>query len=308
MPLAQDHLAAMRKAIGAVLRRHGFRVRSKREWTRGDDDSGWVVVAWRGDKWNTKQTAEAWLDVSVWPPGTREHHSRLLGTDVAAYAAHNSPVVGPGQEVVDRLGDGTFAVKAGASAEDLAALVARAETYADALAVWAVRMLDAEASAPLMDDRWAVAALLARHPDSPDLDPRLDLLTAEFQRDPRPIALQPIIRGWRRERGLPDVPLPDWSRHSRPHGAVWRSPRDELLAGVGTGVQFLHADGTVRPPRLEDLPDAGLLDRWRDERDAAPLPDGVLTYLPAWLPYAAWLDLPQPEETLVPARRRWWRR
>lgn len=310
MPLAQDHLATIRKAIGTVLRRHGFRVESKRAWVRGDDDAGWVAVAWRGDKWNTQQMAAASLDCSVWPPGTREHYSEVVGTDVPAFAAHSTPVAGDGKEIAGDPEADTFAVTAGMSDADLAASVARAEAYAEELADWADRMLDARVSAPLMRERHAVAALMARHPDSAELDPTLDRLTARFQRDPRPIELAPVIQRWRRERGLAEVPLPPWSRYaSRPNAnGRYRSPRDELLAGIGGAVEFRHADGTVRAPRPEDLPDEGLVARWREESRLAPVTDGVLTHLPEWLPYAAWLELPDPEPDSEPAMRRWWRR
>ena len=313
MPLAQDHLATIRKAIGADLRRRGFRVKSPRTWILGDDGSGWVVVALVGDKWNTKQVAEASLGASVWPPGTREHQSELYATEVAPHAWGGSPVMATGQRVGEEPGAGTFAVTAAMATDAVAALVARAEAHAGALAEWGVRMLDARASAPLMREDDAVAALLTRHPDSPDVDPTLDRLTARFQRDPRPIELHGIIRRWRRERGLPEVPLPAWSRYaSRPHaGGRLGSPRDELLAGIGTGVEFRFADGTVRSPRPEDLPDAAVLTRWREESRRAPAPDGVLAELPEWLPYAGWLELapvPATAGSRTLAVRRWWRR
>jgi len=171
-------------------------------------------------------------------------------------------------------------------------------------------MLDARVSAPSMRDNLAVAALLARHPDWPGLDPTLDRLTAEFQRDPGPIELHPVIRRWRRERGLPDVPLPTWVRYaSRPYGnRAHNSPRAELLAGIGTGVEFRFADGTTRLPRAEDLPDANLIRRWREDSRQAHLPAGVLQELPEWLPYAEWLTDPPPPAT-VTQRRRWpWRK
>ncbi|PKH42731.1 hypothetical protein SAMN05192575_103162 [Nocardioides alpinus] len=316
MTLAQDHLATIRKAIGGVLRPRGFRVASKRTWILGDDGSGWVVVAWQGDKWNTQQVAEASLEAAVWPAGTREHQSEVRGTDLPAHPWGGAPVEATGERVAgDRAAD-RFTVSADMSPEELAAESARARSYATALTEWADRMLDARSSAPLMRGGNAVAALMARHPSSPDLDPALDRLTARFQRDPRPIELAAIIRRWRAERGLPEVPLPPWSRYaSRPY-AVGRlpSPREELLAGIGGGVEFHHADGTVRPPRPEDLPDVADLARWREESRRAPLPDGVLTHLPEWLPYVDWLELPQPgpgpdpEPDPLPARRRWWRR
>jgi len=306
--LAQDHLATLRKAIGAALRPRGFRVGSKRTWIRGDDESGWVAVAWQGDRWNSKQTAEASLLASVWPAGTREHESEVRGTDMPAHPWGGSPVEATSERVAGDGATGQFVVSAGMTPEEVDLLVQRAHSYATALAGWADRMLDARTSAPLMDDRFAVSALLARHPDSSDLDPALDRLTADFQRDPRPIELAAIIRRWRAERGLPEVPLPPWSRYaSRPYaGGRMRSPRDELLAGIGGGVEFRHADGTVRPPRPEDLPDADDLARWREESLLVPLPDGVLTHLPAWLPYAEWLAIPEPGSE--PSRRRWWRR
>ncbi len=52
------------------------------------------------------------------------------------------------------------------------------------MVAWAGTTLDARVSAPSMRDNLAVAALLARHPDWPGLDPTLDRLTAAFQRDP----------------------------------------------------------------------------------------------------------------------------
>jgi hypothetical protein len=313
VPLAQDHLAAIRKAIGAELRPRGFRVRSQRTWVLGGDEAGWVVVAVMGDKWNTKQAAEASLVASVWPPGTREHHSELAGTEVTVHAWGGSPVMATGQRVGNDPGAGTFAVTAAMPADELAPLLARAQAHAATLAEWGERMLDARASAPAMRDDDAVAALLARHPGSPDLDPTLDRLTARFQRDPRPIELHGIIRRWRGERGLPAVPLPAWSRFaSRPYaGGRLGSPRDELLAGIGTGVEFRFPDGTVRPPRPEDLPDAAVLARWREESRRAPAPDGVLHQLPEWLPYAGWLELapaPEPVGSAAPPRRRWRRR
>ena len=307
MTLAQDHLATLRKAVGAVLRPRGFRVDSKRTWVRGDDDSGWVVVAWQGDKWNTTQVAEAALLASVWPAGTREHQSDVRGTVIAAHPWGGSPVEATAERVAGGGASDTFRVRAAVSPDELASLVARAQSYATALTDWAERMLDARVSAHLMDDRFAVAALMARHPSSPDLDPTLDRLTASFQRDPRPIGLAHVIARWRGERGLPEAPLPPWSRYSKPSpGGPRSSPRDELLAGSGAGVEFHHADGTSRPPRPEDLPDAAQLARWREESRLAPLHDGVLTQLPAWLPYAAWLELPDPDPEPGSARRRWW--
>jgi hypothetical protein len=153
-----------------------------------------------------------------------------------------------------------------------------------------------------------VAALLAGHPDWPELDPALDRLTAAFQRDPRPIELHPVLQRWRRERGLPEVPLPPWSRYaSRPAGnGTLDSPRAELRAGLGTAVEFRFADGSTRLPRAEDLPDADQIRRWREEARRAPLTEGVLHELPEWLPYAGWLEAPEAPATV--ARRRWpWR-
>ncbi len=175
---------------------------------------------------------------------------------------------------------------------------------------WASTMLDARVSAPSMPDNFAVAALLARYPDSPGLDPTLDRLTAAYQRDPRPIELQPVIRRWRRERGLPEVPLPAWSRYaSRPYGnRAHDSPRSELLAGIGGKVESRFADGTTLLPRAEDLPDADQIRRWREQSRHAPLPEGVLHELPG--AYAGWLDSPMPPvATTVARRRRWpWRK
>jgi hypothetical protein len=294
LPVAQDHLATIRKGMGAVLRRHGFRVDSKRSWRRGDDEDGYVVVAWLGDRWNTKEAAEASVHAAVWPPGTREHLTRLWGSEVEPFVAVNAPVFGAGDAVVGDPSADTFAVTATTAEGEVAELVTRAQAYAETLVAWAELMLDARASAPSMHDQHAVAALMARHPDWPGLDTVLDRLTAAFQRDPRPIELHPVIREWRRERGLPDVPLPAWSRYaSRPYGnRPCDSPRAELLAGLGTGVEFRHADGTVRLPQPEDLPDAVRIARWREEARRSPLPDGVLHELPEWLPYAAWLDEP----------------
>lgn len=302
MPVAQDHLAAIRTALLPVLRRRGFRVRSKREWVRGDDAGGWVVLTWWGDKWNTKQAAEASLTAAVWPPGTREHRSELLGVDVEAWAG-DGPVsdVGPGE-------NDTYAVRAATTPQEVEALVSRALAHAERLVDWADTMLDPRVSAPLMRDDLAVASLLATHPDDPSIDDLIDRSTAAFQRDPRPIALGGVLRRWRSERGLPEVPLPEWSRYaSRRYGSgSLPSPRDELLAGIGGGVEFLHADGTARRPTPEELPDVATIARWREEARLSPLPEGVLTALPEWLPYASWLEGPEPAPET--SRRRWWRR
>lgn len=307
MLVAQDHLATIRKAVGAVLRRHGFRVRSKREWVRGDDKTGWVVVAWWGDKWNTKKAAEATLTATVWPAGTREHRSEVFATEIEAWAG-DGPVLSAGPPAANLAGPDTFAAKNTTSVEEVATLASAASAYAEELVQWADSMLDAHTSAPYMRDDVAVAALLVQHPGHPVIDSTLDRLTADFQRDPRPMQLASVIQRWRRQRGLAEVPMPAWSRYaSRPHpSGKLPSPRDELLAGLGTGVDFQLADGASRAPRPEDLPDVATIARWREERRLAPLPDGVLSVLPEWLPYLGWLDLPEPEPTRDP--RRWWRR
>lgn len=306
MPVAQDHLAEIRKALLPVLRRRGFRVRSKREWVRGDDASGWVVISWWGDKWNTKQTAEATLMAAVWPPGTREHRCELYGVDVEAWAG-DGPVGPVGPSDVEA-GANTFVVRATMPPGELDVVVSRAQAYAEQLVDWADTMLDPRESAPLMRDDHAVAALLVEHPDDPVIDDLLDRLTASFQRDPRPISLGAIITRWRAERGLPEAPMPPWSRYAsrRTHddGRI-PSPRDALLAGIGTAVEFSYADGSSRRPEPDDLPDAAALARWREEVRDSPLPDGVLPTLPEWLPYASWLEGPEPEP--APARR-WWQR
>ena len=182
MPVAQDHLATIRKAVGAVLRRHGFRTDSKRTWRRGDDVEGWVVVAWQGDRWNTKAEAEASLNVAVWPPGTREHYGELWGSEVDPFVAVNAPVLGTGGNVAGDPSADTYAVVADLADDELAEQVRRAEAFAEAMVAWAGTMLDARVSAPSMRDSDAVAALLARHPDWPELDTTLDRLTAAFQR------------------------------------------------------------------------------------------------------------------------------
>ena len=128
MPAAQSHLAALRKSVGGVLRTHGFEVRSEREWVRGDDDSGWVVITWWADKWNTQQSAEASLTATVWPAGTREHLSEVFGGPI---------------EVTG--GDGPLV-----SAARVAAMEVDARAYAESLVHWAGSMLDARRSAPRM--------------------------------------------------------------------------------------------------------------------------------------------------------------
>ena len=308
MSLAQDHLATIRKAVGTVLRRRGFRTVSKRNWARGGDVEGWVVVGWQGDKWNTKAQAEASLSVAVWPPGTREHLEELRGTEVEPFMAANAPVLGTARQVTRDPAADTYTVVADMSDNELAVQVERAKAFAEAMVAWAETMLDARVSATLMRDNYAVAALLARDPDWPGLDSTLDRLTAAFQRDPRPIELHPVLQRWRRERGLPEVPLPDWSRYaSRSNGTrPLDSPRAELIAGIGTAVEFRFADGTNRLPRAEDVPDAELIDRWRQERRRAPLPAGVLHELPEWLPYAEWLDVDATPPLTTVARKRAW--
>ena len=191
VPVAQDHLATIRKAVGAVLHRHGFRTDSPRLWRRGDDVEGWLVVAWQGDKWNTKTAAEASLSVAVWPPGTREHLGELRGREVEPFVAANAPVLGTGRKVTGDPTADTYPVAADMADDELAEQVRRAEAFAEVMVAWAVTMLDARVSAPSMRDGNAVAALLAGHPDWPGLDPTLDRLTAAFQRDPRPIELHP---------------------------------------------------------------------------------------------------------------------
>ncbi len=306
MPVAQDHLATIRKAVAVVLRRHGLRAESKRSWCRGDDAEGWVVISWDGGKWNTKAEAEASLTAAVWPPGTREHRSELCGRDVVPFVGGDVPLLGNGEKVAGDPFACTYDVVAVMSADEVAVQVRRAEAFGEAMVAWADAVLDARVSAPLMSDGDAVAALLAQHPDWPGIDPFLDRLTAGFQRDPRPIGLGRVIDRWRRERGLPQVPLPAWSRYaSGPCGSgVLGSPRAELLAGLGTAVEFQFADGTARLPTADDLPDADQIRRWRKESRRAPLPDGVLRELPEWLPYAGWLEVPEPPAT--GARRRLW--
>ena len=306
VPVAQDHLATIRKAVGVVLRRRGFRADAPRLWRRGDDGEGWLVADWQGDKWNTKTAAEASLSVAVWPPGTREHLSELCGRAVEPFVAANAPVLGTGRKVTGDPTADTYPVAADMTHDELAEQVRRAEAFAEVMVAWAGTMLDARVSAPSMRDGNAVAALLAAHPDWQGLDPTLDRLTAAFQRDPRPIELHPVIQRWRRERDLPEVPLPAWSRYaSGPNGnGTLDSPRAELLAGIGTAVEFRFADGSTRLPRAEDLPDAALIRRWREESRRTPLPAGVLHELPEWLPYAGWLDTPVPPATV--ARRRPW--
>ena len=309
MTLAQDHLATLRKAIGGVLRTQGFRVRSKREWIRGDDDGGWVLITWWGDKWNTKASAEALLTATVWPAGTREHVSEVFGSRIEVTGG-DGPVFSADRDAAgtDLVGVDTFRVTATMSPEAVAALAVDAKAYAASLATWAESMLDARVSASRMRHDYAVAALLAQAPDDPRLDETLDRLTARFQRDPRPIWLGRVIVRWRRERGLVEAPLPPWSRYaSRRTYDIARvpSPRDAVLAGLGTKVPFDFADGTTRLPEPEDLPDVAVLARWREEVRRSPLPDGVLLELPEWLPYVTWLD-PEPEH--APTDRRRWRR
>ena len=131
MPVAQDHLAAIRTSAGAVLRRHGFRADSKRMWRRGDDVEGWMVVAWQGDKWNTKTQAS--LNVAVWPPGTREHLGELWGSEVEPFVAVNAPVFGTGSDVAGDPTADTYAVVADMADDELAGLVRRAEGFAGAM-------------------------------------------------------------------------------------------------------------------------------------------------------------------------------
>jgi hypothetical protein len=132
VPVAQDHLATIRKAVGAVLRRHGFQPESKRTWHRGDDAEGWVVVAWQGDKWNTKAQAEASLSVAVWPPGTREHLAEMLGRQVEPFVAANAPVLGTGRTVAGDPTAGSYPVVADMADEEVAEQVRRAEAFAEA--------------------------------------------------------------------------------------------------------------------------------------------------------------------------------
>jgi hypothetical protein len=309
VPVAQDHVATIRKAAGAALRRRGFRTHDTRNWRRGDDVEGFVSVAWQGDKWNTKAQAEASLNVAVWPAGTREHVSELRGLEVEPFVAANAPLLGTGPNVTGDPSAGTYSVVADMDDDEIDEQVRRAESCVEAMAEWATPMLDARVSAPFMRDDNAVAALLARHPDWPDLDPTLDRLTAAFQRLPGPIELHPVIVRWRRERGLPEVPLPVWWRYaSHLRGAGrYDSPRAELLAGIGVAVDFRFADGTRRPPRPEDLPDAEQIERWREESRRAPLPEGVLQELPEWLPYARWLEEAPAAPATPPPQRRLWR-
>ena len=301
---AQDQLAAIRTAVGAVLRRQGMRTRSKGTWCRGDDADGWVLVTLRGDKWNTKADAEGSLFVAVWPPGTREHRSELAGVEVEPFVAVNAPLFAAAGTIVGDSSAGDYPVAADMTTVALTEQVSRAEGFAAAALAWADEMLDARVSAPSMRDSDALAALLARHPDWPGIDGTLDRLTAAFQRDARPIELHPVIVRWRRERGLVEVPLPAWSRYASRRvydsGTV-DSPRAELLAGIGTEVEFRFADGTTRLPRAEDLPDAGQIERWREASRVAPLPAGVLHKLPEWLPYASWLDTPATPEIPRPS-------
>ena len=158
--------------------RRGFRTVSKRNWARGGDVEGWVVVGWQGDKWNTKAQAEASLSVAVWPPGTREHLEELRGTEVEPFMAANAPVLGTARQVTRDPAADTYTVVADMSDNELAVQVERAKAFAEAMVAWAETMLDARVSATLMRDNYAVAALLARDPDWPGLDSTLDRLTA----------------------------------------------------------------------------------------------------------------------------------
>lgn len=287
-----------------MLRAHGYRVANKRTWSQGDAEFGWSLVWWEGDKWNTKQEAEASLNVAVWPTGTAEHHAAWSGSDTAPYAAWNSPVGGDADVITGVRAQGTYAVTADMTAGALAEEVARAEAFTDVLARWAATQLDARASAPLMRRQgYAVAALLAREPVPAEVDAEIDWITARFQRDPRPLALGPIIASWRAERGLSSVPLPEWSRWQDRVGSV-RAPRNLLDDGVGRKVT--HVSGASRVLRPEDLPDEPTLDRWRAEREAKPEGDGVLDALPPWLPFIGWLE-PLPDPVPRPRKRGGWR-
>lgn len=292
MPTALDHLKALRKEVTATVRPLGYRVASGGQWRRGDDESGWTFLTWRGDRRNTKAEAGVSLWAAVWPAGTREHLSRLRGHHVDAAAAADAPLIGTARDVVGDAAAGNFDVRADEDPATLADLGARAVDVARRLAAWAETMVDPRVSAPSMREDMAVASLLVCDPESAEIDLLLDQLTAGFQRAPRPFALRPFIEEWRAGRGLAPVPLPQWFRPmaSRPPHPAVRSPRDEFLAGIGTAVDFQYADGTTRKPCAEDLPDEQTLVRWREERRASPVPDGVLSTLPEWLPYADWLD------------------
>jgi hypothetical protein len=79
-----DVLAALKDAIDSELRpalkAEGFRRRGD-VWTEGDAETGWLLVNVQRSQYNTREKAKFTINTSVWPPGTAEISSEVLGQD-----------------------------------------------------------------------------------------------------------------------------------------------------------------------------------------------------------------------------------
>lgn len=306
MGTARESFEAARSThLAPALRELGFRVKSRTMWLRGSASDGWVVVDIGGNRHNTSAEGDRAVSVYCWPPGTWEWRRLRSNIDMPEPDSTHPPLYATVECVTGRTGaprpDGATFTR-DMSETDIARQAGDMLAYARMAIDWVENVLTNDATDSYTWHDHVLGSAQVTGNWTPARLSLLDELTAGAQRGvPSPSWI--LLAEWRAMTGRPPVPFPQW-HHVLMHKRKpvdrsfdrFPSPRDKFVAGHGSAVPIVFADGSSRSATPLDFPDKQQLREWR--KTALPVSDVPLSDPPPWLPWHDWVfHEPEPQSS-----------